>query len=52
MLKELTKIKECIRNLQGVVKGLEYIESRVKHNPAMRTTIRNCLKEMSALANA
>lgn len=36
VIKELLKVKECIKNLQSVVIGLEYIQERVKYYPSLK----------------
>lgn len=39
ILKELIKVKECIRNLQSAVKGLEYLEDKFKNYPNLKKRV-------------
>lgn len=51
VLKELIKVKECIKNLQSAVKGLEYVEQKLKLYPRLKERLHSYVMELKNLNN-
>jgi hypothetical protein len=46
VLKELLKVKECIKNLQSAMIGLEYIQERVKYYPSLKQRLGEHIRQL------
>ena len=43
-------MKECIKNLQSAVKGLEYVEQKLKLYPSLKERLHSYVQELKDLS--